>query len=76
MERLVHKSQGLLNHPTKTIHGESGDWLMSVVQSIATVYNGALNEASNTFKQMNTTSKHVFEFIDQCNPNLKFPNQL
>ena len=35
---------------------------MSVVQSIATVYNGA---PSDTPVQMNTTSKHVFEFIDQ-----------
>jgi len=58
----MHKSQGLLNHPTKTIHVGSKECLMSVVQSIATVYNGA---PSDTPVQMNTTSKHVFEFIDQ-----------
>jgi hypothetical protein len=51
----------------------SKEWLKSEVQSLAKVYNGALNEEPSILKRMNTRSKRVFEFLDQCNPSLKSP---
>lgn len=44
------------------------------VQSLDTVYSGAPNEEPNILMHMYTRNKHVFEFMDQCNPSFKSPN--
>ena len=76
-ERLVHKSQGLLNHPTETIHGgskppRSGWWVWFRVSPQCTTGHRQILPCKWT-PQANMSSSSLTSH--QCKPSLKSPNQ-